>query len=335
VFFFLGEADPAAQQAAKEAAHFTPGQETPTVPEMFDFMASGAAAPYFTQVDRVADIQPGDIFLRREGGSADGIDGHAMIATSGPRPLADGNVAVTVFDSTGEPHGSDDSRHWDERTHESQGSTLPHPLHSGLGFGTIEIKPDSTGAPSQMAWSVGGAFSPSPFSVSRLRTQPDPRPSPGGSSSSSSGATTTTTSKTTSTPTSSAASELPDATNETWMTIGRTPRGGFHVARDGRVRVPLTCPLVDGGCTVHALLTASPNTVGRAARQTVIASARGLAFAPGETRRIALRLRGATRRALLGRHTRSLRAVLRTVSRFPNGASARSSRAVRLRLPRA
>ena len=72
---------------------------------------------------------------------------------------------MTVYDSTGDPHGADDSRRWDTRTQPSQAN--PSTLHSGLGFGTIAIHTNASGAPTRMSWSVGVGEEPHPFLVSR------------------------------------------------------------------------------------------------------------------------------------------------------------------------
>jgi hypothetical protein len=179
VDWFLSEAAPQAKVAMSRAEHIRK-LHVPTPTRMFDYLSSKASRRYFTRVRRAANIQPGDVFILKGGVNHDDnpFAGHAMVAASGPLLLSDGTWAVTVYDSTGDPHGADDSRRWDTRTQPSQAN--PSTLHSGLGFGTIAIHTTASGAPARMSWSVGVGEEPHPFLVSRPKPERGARSAPAG-----------------------------------------------------------------------------------------------------------------------------------------------------------
>jgi hypothetical protein len=166
VDWFLANAAPKAKAAMSRAEHVRP-RHVPTPTKMYDYLSSSASRQHFTRIRHASNIQPGDVFILEGGVNHDNnpFAGHAMIAASGPLLLSDGTWAVTVYDSTGDPHGADDSRRWDTRTQPSQAN--PNTLHSGLGFGTIQIHTTASGAPTRMSWSVGVGEEPHPFLVSR------------------------------------------------------------------------------------------------------------------------------------------------------------------------
>lgn len=121
--------------------------------------------PFWQDVSRVADIQPGDVIAwNLEANNPDStVKGHAVIAAGPPLLLADGSYALLVYDSTATPHGPTDSRHDDPRN-----EIGPNGLPSGLGKGTIQLIPDpTTGAPVAVAWTVGTAPTTVPIGIGR------------------------------------------------------------------------------------------------------------------------------------------------------------------------
>jgi hypothetical protein len=179
VDWFLSQAAPAAKTAMAKAEKIRTGY-VPTPAKMYAYLSSKRSKKNFTRVRQVSNIQPGDVFILDGGTAHDGnpFVGHAMIAASGPLLLSDGGSAVVVYDSTGDPHGADDSRRWDTRAMASQAN--PDTLHSGLGFGTIEVHPSSGGAPTRMSWSVGVAEEPHPFLASRPKPERSAKSAPTG-----------------------------------------------------------------------------------------------------------------------------------------------------------
>jgi len=108
------------------------------------------------RVSAAVGIRPGD-FLLMDRSSTTRFVGHAMIAAGVPRRRAAGTFALRVLDGTGTAHGPRDSRLTDPRG------------RGGLGRGTIQITPDSSGAPAAISWSVGARPVPTGVVVSRPR----------------------------------------------------------------------------------------------------------------------------------------------------------------------
>jgi hypothetical protein len=169
VNWFLSQAAPQAQQAMYQSIGVRP-KHVPRPTQMYDYLSSSQSSGSFTQVTTPSAISPGDVLILAGGDTGDGnpYPGHAMIAASNPVKLKKkGSYSVMVYDSTGTPHGKQDSRRWDPRTQPS----VPNPsvLHSGLGFGTIAVHAVAGGGMT-MSWSVGVKPEPHAFLVSSPST---------------------------------------------------------------------------------------------------------------------------------------------------------------------
>jgi hypothetical protein len=155
--YFLAEGAPAANLAMRTAL----GIKADYVPRPAAMASYFAQLPsqgngHWTPVRQLQGIGPGDIIaVPPAPGTTEA--GHALIVAGNPITLANGDVAVLVYDSTATPHGPSDTRNWDPRNKELAPTTArPEGRPSGLGQGTVMIAPTSTGAPGQLHWSVGG-----------------------------------------------------------------------------------------------------------------------------------------------------------------------------------
>ena len=125
-----------------------------------------SARGLWQRVERVSAIGPGDFILMDKvtDPSARHFVGHAMVAASAQRRLADGSYALKVYDSTGTAHGDRDSRLRDPRAIKLSPSRR---AGSGLGFGTVSLFPDAKGRAARIAWSPGRRPVPTPVTIGR------------------------------------------------------------------------------------------------------------------------------------------------------------------------
>jgi hypothetical protein len=116
--YVLSLAAPRALAALRAAEHTRP-HYVPSPDHFAEYLL--ALPPSGTAVWRpigdVDDIEPGDLIVMKKHGRPDGTTfvGHAMFAAATPAPRSDGSRTLDVFDSTGSPHGPDDSRRSDPR----------------------------------------------------------------------------------------------------------------------------------------------------------------------------------------------------------------------------
>lgn len=104
---------------------------------------------HWLPIRSVGPISPGDVLVAPP--HAAGEAGHAAMVSGAPQPQADGTYAVPVYDSTGSPHGSGDTRLSDPRN-----AAGPSGRPSGLGSGTMGLAVGPGGVPDHVLWSVGG-----------------------------------------------------------------------------------------------------------------------------------------------------------------------------------
>jgi hypothetical protein len=155
--YFLSVGAPAANQALRSklgiGKHYVPRPA-----KMARYFASlpTAGNGSWIPVRRVTAIQGGDIIaVPPKPGTRQ--SGHALVAAGRPLPLGNGDYALLVYDSTGTPHGPADTRLTDPHNRPLPPTKArPYPRPSGLGSGTIEIKPGSGGTPRTMYWSIDG-----------------------------------------------------------------------------------------------------------------------------------------------------------------------------------
>jgi hypothetical protein len=164
--YFLSLGAPKAL-AALRAAEDIPAGYVPSPDHFADYLGAlpAGGTPLWRPVAHVRQILPGDLVVMQKM-TAPGSDfvGHAMIAASAPLLLANGSFALNVFDSTGSPHGPDDSRLWDTRTVPDKAGA---PNGSGLGFGTVQLWVNQTGTPERISWAIGSTPLQTPIAIAR------------------------------------------------------------------------------------------------------------------------------------------------------------------------
>jgi len=106
-------------------------------------------------VTRVADLQPGDVVAwsydnaasSNEPGHDHSARGHAFVVASVPQPSGSGSFLVQVWDSTGTPHGPNDTRRTNPKNLPDAGGKP-----SGLGSGTVRLDAGPDGSLAAVHW---------------------------------------------------------------------------------------------------------------------------------------------------------------------------------------
>lgn len=170
--YFLSVGAPAANQALRSKLgignHYVPRPVS-----MARYFASlpPAGNGSWLPVRQVTDIQGGDI-IAVPPKSGTHQSGHALVAAGKPLLLTNGDYALLVYDSTGTPHGPADTRLTDPHNRPLPPTKArPYPRPSGLGSGTIEIKPGSGGIPRTMYWSINGPAYGAALQIARPASQ--------------------------------------------------------------------------------------------------------------------------------------------------------------------
>jgi hypothetical protein len=163
----LSLAAPRALAALRAAEHTRP-HYVPSPDHFAEYLLAlppSGSAVWFP-IREVDDIEPGDLIVMKKHARPDctTFAGHAMFAAATPTPRSDGSCALDVFDSTGSPHGPDDSRRHDRRAIPKRPDAGSG---SGLGRGTIQVWPDDAGAPHRISWRVGRPPVPTPIVIAR------------------------------------------------------------------------------------------------------------------------------------------------------------------------
>jgi hypothetical protein len=165
--YFLGLGAPRALAALRHAEHIPAGY-VPSPDHFADYLSSlpHNGTSLWRPITRVRQIMPGDLIIMNTITNSDdpAFVGHAMIAASPPLLLANGSYALNVFDSTGSPHGSDDTRLWDPRAVPDR---VGAPGGSGLGMGTIQLWVTASGKPWRISWSIGQSREATPIEIAR------------------------------------------------------------------------------------------------------------------------------------------------------------------------
>ncbi len=126
------------------------GTKIPNSKNYYDFFMglSHISNPYWSKVDSVSQLHPGDIlvFCKKNIARARAA-GHVMVIMSKPIPCAEGGFSVQVADSAPFAHSQD--------TRSAQHG-------GGIGIGTLMLKADpQTGKPAAYAWKEGSAWNSS------------------------------------------------------------------------------------------------------------------------------------------------------------------------------
>ena len=106
-------------------------------------------------VTRVADLQPGDVVAwsydnaasSNEPGHDHSARGHAFVVASTPQPSGSDSYLVQVWDSTGTPHGPNDTRRTNPKNLPDAGGKP-----SGLGSGTVRLDAGPDGSLATVHW---------------------------------------------------------------------------------------------------------------------------------------------------------------------------------------
>jgi hypothetical protein len=150
--YFLRLGAPSALAALRTAEHTRRGY-VPSPDHFADYLE--ALPPNGTTtwrpIAQVTEIAPGDLIVMRKLERSNGktFVGHAMFAAGAPVVLPDGTFSLDVFDSTGSPHGRDDSRWHDSRTIPKRADAE---CGSGFGIGAIQLWAGDSGAPLRISW---------------------------------------------------------------------------------------------------------------------------------------------------------------------------------------
>ena len=151
VNYSLGQSAQIANTEVRTTEHIPSGR-IPSPAHYLEFFQQLSTTQYpgWQPVSKVADIQPGDILAWVNEPNNVDEKGHAVIAAGPPQQVSANTFQIAVIDSTGTPHGPDDTR-----------ITNPHNLlgpngkPSGLGIGTIGIDADpANGKPVAIHWSI-------------------------------------------------------------------------------------------------------------------------------------------------------------------------------------
>ena len=131
------------------------GSQTPNSKDYYNFFVglNHNPNPYWSQVNNVDQLHPGDILVFTKNRSSR-ASGHIMVVVSKPTPQADGYL-IKVADSSPYKHSKD--------TREASKAT-------GIGMGTLAIKAGPTGQPNAYAWKAGSSWNHSvKFAMARPR----------------------------------------------------------------------------------------------------------------------------------------------------------------------
>jgi len=171
VTYALGQAAPTAQATILDTFHVRPGYVPSPGLYVRLFDALDGTQPGWAPVRTVAALRPGDVVAwsyraassSNEPGGDHRARGHALIVGSVPEPSGPGSYLVTVWDSTGTPHGPDDTRRTNRKN-------LPDAAGrpSGLGSGTVRLDAAPDGALLTVHWSpTSGPVAPAEFAMGR------------------------------------------------------------------------------------------------------------------------------------------------------------------------
>jgi hypothetical protein len=151
--FLLEHAATTAAASLRQQTRVTDPHRVPSPTRYAQFMSGLAAHPTagWQAIANVADIRAGDLLAWYPESNNPDEAGHAVVAAGPVQRQSDGTYALVVIDSTGTPHGPDDTRRTDRRD-----LPLADGRPSGLGVGTIGLVADpATGAPTSVLWSLG------------------------------------------------------------------------------------------------------------------------------------------------------------------------------------
>jgi hypothetical protein len=152
--YFLRLGAPSALAALRTAEHTRRGY-VPSPDHFAEYLESlpSNGTTTWRPIAQVSEIEPGDLIVMKKTVEPSGktFVGHAMFAAGLPTALPDGTYSLEVFDSTGSPHGQEDSR-WHDSRAIPKGPDAES--GSGLGLGTIQLWAGDSGAPLRISWRI-------------------------------------------------------------------------------------------------------------------------------------------------------------------------------------
>jgi hypothetical protein len=156
VTYALAQAAPTARTTIIDTYKIAPGRVPSPKKYVQLFGTLNGSQPGWSPVRSVADLQPGDVVAwayddatsSNEPGHDHAASGHAFVVGGAPQASGSRSYLVTVWDSTGTPHGPNDTRRTNPKN-------LPGPSGkpSGLGTGTVRIDAAADGSIATVHWS--------------------------------------------------------------------------------------------------------------------------------------------------------------------------------------
>jgi len=120
------------------------GADRPASQHYYDFFSDLSPVGndvHWNKVEKIGQLRPGDILVFRYRKPRGQAQGHVMVVMDKPR-VAENGWIVRVADSAPIRHSAD--------------TRQPH--ESGIGIGSLLLKPSPTGKPAAYAWEMGGSW---------------------------------------------------------------------------------------------------------------------------------------------------------------------------------
>ena len=137
----LSRTYPAAYSSLVDAT----GSDQPASQHYYDFFSELPAHPsdiHWNRIEKIGQLRPGDILVFRYKKPRGRTQGHVMVIMDKPQAAPDDAWLVRVADSAPVGHSADTRQH----------------NESGIGIGTLLLKPNATGKPAAYAWAMGSSW---------------------------------------------------------------------------------------------------------------------------------------------------------------------------------
>ncbi|HEY6317089.1 MAG TPA: hypothetical protein VI462_04280 [Acidimicrobiia bacterium] len=156
VTYAMSQATPIADATIRDEYHIAPDRVPAPGVFVHLFATLDGSQAGWEPVGQVADLRPGDVVAwsydsassSNEPGHDRTSRGHAFVVASAPQPSGTDSYLVQVWDSTGTPHGPNDTRRTNPKNLPDTGGKP-----SGLGTGTVRIEAGADGAIATVRWS--------------------------------------------------------------------------------------------------------------------------------------------------------------------------------------
>ena len=131
--------------AAYSSLQYASGAERPASQHYYDFFSDlpRSSDTHWNKIEKIGQLRPGDILVFRYKKPRGRTQGHVMVVMDKPRATNNENAwMVRVADSAPTRHSADTRQH----------------NESGIGIGTMLLKPAATGKPVAYAWGMGSSW---------------------------------------------------------------------------------------------------------------------------------------------------------------------------------